>query len=470
MPQLSEKHISKDYITLSGNLCYSIIYLGEDGTVETIDYNAPFSKQIDAAGCDDTMTGFVKCSVSHVEYSVINSRKLNVKSVMNVQAKAYSKNEVSLIESVSGDISLPAKTSSVNNFNLAICYEHDFNLEESVKLPPSGPDIDAILKYDIKISDSELKVVLNKVVAKGSIMLSALYINEGEMYSVQNEIPFTHIADVDGISPDMYTTADYDIRNISCLRNTDDDGTMSLMDIKADICLTLRAYDEKTVEYISDIYSPDYNINVERREIAVTEMVDAGTAQCTVTENFASERDVERIYCVTSEAFVDEVLLNSNSVTVNGFVNVVLLCKSSGEGEAVYSMNGQLPFSCSLPVARSYEVNSAFAEATSFVEHESYSIEGGSSIKLRLIVRVNSSVKRRFSVNAVTDIVIDENNKTDKSAQSGITVYFVQSGDDMWNIAKRYHTTSAEITAVNNLDENTPLAAGQQLLIPKRSK
>lgn len=470
LAELSEKYISKDYITLTGSVNYKILYMGEDNKIENIEYSAPFSKQIDAAGCDDSMTSFIKCTVSHVEHSVINSRKLNVKSVMNVDAKAYSSSDIPLISSIGGDISLPAKTKSVNNFNLSICSSHGFEIDESVKLPPAGPDIDSILKYDVRITDQELKVVINKVVARGNLMLSTLYVNEGEIYSSENEIPFTHIADVDGISPDMYTTADYEIKNISCQRNLDDDATMSVINIKADVGLTIRAYDEKRVEYISDVYSPDYDIDVESQKIRVTEMVDAETAQCTVSESFLAKEDVERIYSVTSKSFVDEVVLNQNSVTVNGFVNAVVLCKSSAEKSGIHSVSGEIPFSCTLPVSRSYEIKNAFAEASSFVEHESYSIEGGSNIKLRIIVRVNSAVKRSFEIDAVTNISFDQEKKIDKSNQAGITIYFVQSGDDMWNIAKRYHTTSAEINSVNNLDENASLSIGQQLLIPKRSE
>ena len=469
-PCVSEKHISKDYITLSGNLAYNILYLGEGGAVETIEYNAPFSRQIDAAGCDDSMKAFVMCDVSHTEYSVINSRKINVKSVMDIQAKAYANDKVSLIESVSGDAVLPSKNGSVNHFNLAICSEHNFQIDESTKLPPASPSVDSILKYNLKITDSEIKVVLNKIVAKGSCVLTVLYMSDGGIYSAQNEIPFTHIADVEGISPDMYTTEYFETKNVSCTLSPDDDGSATELYVKADICMTIRAYDEKNVEYINDIYSPDYNIKVDRKPIPITEMIDYGTTQCTISESFVSECDVERIYSVTSEAFVEDVRINANSVTVNGFANSVIICKSAGEDNDTFSLCEQLPFSCTLPVARSYDSSGAVADAECVVEHESYSIDGGNTVKLRLIIRVNSTLMRRFCVDAVTNIEIDENDKTDKSSQSGITIYFAQAGDDMWNIAKRYHTTSSEIISVNNLDENKALCPGQQLLIPKRSK
>lgn len=468
MPVISEKYASKDYITLTGSLNYRILYTGEEGKVESIEYSAPFSKQIDAAGSDESMTVYVKCYVSHVEYSVINSRKINVKSVMNVKARAYSKSFVPMVESVEGDICMPLCTKKVNSFSMALCADRNFSVNESVKLPSASPDIDTLLKYEVRTADTEIKVVLNKVVARGNILLHTMYTNEGEIYCAQNEIPFTHIADFEGISPDMYCISDYDIKNITCEKNLDEDGSMSLIDFNADMCLTVRAYDEKELEFISDVYSPDFDIDVETREIFVTEMIDSQTGQCTVSQSCGANTDVEKIYSVTSKVFTDNVQISGNSVVASGSVKSVVLYRAASDSQ-MHSMHTSIPFSCDMPISRSFDSQNAFAGADAFVEHESYSIEGGSSIKLRFVVRVNSTVKRSFAINAVTDISVDENKKIDKSSQSGITVYFVQSGDDMWNIAKRYHTMPSDIICVNGLDENCRLQIGQQLLIPKRS-
>ena len=43
--------------------------------------------------------------------------------------------------------------------------------------------------------------------------------------------------------------------------------------------------------------------------------------------------------------------------------------------------------------------------------------------------------------------------------------YFVQSGDTVWDLAKRYRTDCEKIIALNKLD-NTRLLAGQKILIP----
>jgi len=46
----------------------------------------------------------------------------------------------------------------------------------------------------------------------------------------------------------------------------------------------------------------------------------------------------------------------------------------------------------------------------------------------------------------------------------------VQNNDDIWDIAKRYHTTEEEILSVNRLEGNVMLTSGQQLIIPKRGR
>ena len=43
-------------------------------------------------------------------------------------------------------------------------------------------------------------------------------------------------------------------------------------------------------------------------------------------------------------------------------------------------------------------------------------------------------------------------------------VYFVQKGDTLWNIAKRYHTSVDAIKAANNLESDL-IKPGQRIFI-----
>ena len=53
-----------------------------------------------------------------------------------------------------------------------------------------------------------------------------------------------------------------------------------------------------------------------------------------------------------------------------------------------------------------------------------------------------------------------------QTADGNITIYFVQSGDTLWNIAKRYCVACSEIIKINSLkDEN--IKPGTKLMIPR---
>ena len=87
---------------------------------------------------------------------------------------------------------------------------------------------------------------------------------------------------------------------------------------------------------------------------------------------------------------------------------------------------------------------------------------------MRIALNVNVNVVKEKNADVITDIKINEDAPIDKSNQPGIVIYFAEETDTLWDIAKRYHTTTEEIALVNKIDENAALKNRQQLLIPKR--
>ena len=51
---------------------------------------------------------------------------------------------------------------------------------------------------------------------------------------------------------------------------------------------------------------------------------------------------------------------------------------------------------------------------------------------------------------------------------SGIYIYFVQPGDSLWSVAKKYNTTIDNILKFNDIEEPHILHTGDKLLIYKK--
>ena len=53
-------------------------------------------------------------------------------------------------------------------------------------------------------------------------------------------------------------------------------------------------------------------------------------------------------------------------------------------------------------------------------------------------------------------------------AMPGILVYMVKPGDELWDIARKYHTSIQEIRTINALKENQEPSPGTPLLVVKK--
>ena len=65
----------------------------------------------------------------------------------------------------------------------------------------------------------------------------------------------------------------------------------------------------------------------------------------------------------------------------------------------------------------------------------------------------------------MTDITLDEEHPKNRG-DAALVIYFADSGEKLWDIAKRYNTSPTEIASVNELETET-LDNGRMLLIPR---
>jgi LysM repeat protein len=65
---------------------------------------------------------------------------------------------------------------------------------------------------------------------------------------------------------------------------------------------------------------------------------------------------------------------------------------------------------------------------------------------------------------------VEEVEPAEKREQPSIVVYFIQPGDNLWKIAKRFNTTIEELVKANNIEDPENLAPGDKLIISRMLK
>lgn len=94
------KACKENRIDVEATVRLNILYIGEDNTVWGINTTQNISHQIEAKGANENMGIDIECDVENVEYEILNSRKLNVRTLVGFDARVSMPLEIDVITNV----------------------------------------------------------------------------------------------------------------------------------------------------------------------------------------------------------------------------------------------------------------------------------------------------------------------------------------------------------------------------------
>lgn len=463
---VNEKFVQKDMITVSGFVDYTVLYLSEnEDKINTIRTKCPFTHRIEIEGTDEDCMNYVICDISHVEFGVHNSRKINLKSVICFETDVVGNSTFNAVSSISSSVNIPHKNKNIKFLNMSVCNTSNFLINDEINLSATEKEIE-IIKIDHKICPKETKCMNDKVVIKGELNAEILYLEDGVITHLNGDIPFTEVFDVDGLTPQMHTMVKYNLTSSDFEVLSTDQG--SVLSYEGTVEAVIKGYEEKNYDLITDVYSPDYKLSISKADVDCVELKDSIVKSFSVNENVLVEDtyEIEKIYNFSAKPFIDNVSCHDGFCIFNGYSQVKFLYSDVENTDRINGLNTKIPFS--LKVESSYINGNTIANYTIRVLHSGFVLKSGKDIEVRMVIELESVFYDELKHNVLSGISFDEDAKINKKAQSGITIYYADEKEELWDIAKRYNTTVDEILTLNNLDEDTVLKKRQQLIITKR--
>ena len=339
-PIIEEKRVQKDYITLTGNLDYELIYTPEGGgNPVAVATRVPFTHQLEVAGGEGAHIS-VKPNVVSASATVANSRKINIKSTIEFDTNALLPIEYEVVSKEGCD--MPCRADSVSCSCLASFCERDF--EVGGVLPGKAVPAE-ILSTRVFVDSSEIKYLNGKPVAKGVIRGEALYVDEeGNLAVAVGDFPFTEPLGCEGemVSAEL----DFVLRDATFSIHTGSEGKV----IKGEFAYTVTAflYEDCKREIITDIYSPDFNLATAKSDLtfcSVTSYKD----ECAVRETMPLSRgEAVAVFGTSVMAEIEDIKITPSATRAIGKSRVTL-CITDTYGK-VYTVEKEFPFDCALDI------------------------------------------------------------------------------------------------------------------------
>ncbi len=457
----SGKFLDGDSVEFSGIITYDVVYLDGENNVTHLGFTTDYELAVRCSG-ERFMEADADTSIDNYNLRPIGPRKLSAKAVLSSNVHIMEREEL-LYE---GDTFLEGEPELLlGEARIRTCYfdksgEREW-AEELAHLDGVIADEVEILftGCDVRIDERELSQSGSS--HRGELTVYALIKCGDEIpYRVEKKIPFKDSFFTSGELPESFASgagqavSDVTVTSLGASVTPDEDGAGITVSVITEG--KMRVMGNTPVTLVRDCYLTECKTENERGEIAYSELV--GTALRTekftaeLDKSTACDTDVRNFLIASARARVGGAEIAENSVKITGDLRFSgIACEVSESEELAYSnAKFDVPFEqkvnigCQIPSGARVECEARAASAAISVEAEKLVLSAMLDLSLSVV-----SDKREGYVSS--SVRLDERYESDPSL---ITVYYPESDETLFDVAKKFHKTQISVAAANSITES----------------
>lgn len=453
-PAVTAKNISGNSMNIEGVAAFKMIYLDDQDCMCSFDGAFVFSKTVETQSELSNVQVCATVSADRMNCRVISERRVTVKGSLILKVCV---NQVKVLSMITGceDGELAIRSCRIPAKKKILFAEKNIIIEDELSLSDSHAQIGRILNYCGVVQQDECRVMNNKVMLRGSLLIKVTYLSS-ENFSpchFEQRIPYSQVCDVDGLDEACSCSTEPVLTylEVKC-RNSGYDESRTLL-VNAKLCVNVEAACCSESEVALDVYSlsgeATPSFETVRCERLADRISDSFTARKTLEFTEGAIGSVTDIWCdvTTSTAKRSE-----STVSVFGIVYIrMIVCNTEGVPE--YCERAiDFEYKCNL----STDCQQISCDPKISISNLSYIIKSDSCIDVLCEMNVGMDVTEICELKAVT--AVDVSDIIDACGNDcAIVVCYVDTETDIWSVAKKYRSRVEEIKAVNGIDslENT---------------
>lgn len=462
VPYISSKGLNGRSLVVDGNVTLTVIYIDGDGVLSSYEYQYPFNKTVDVG--EDYSAANIVCHAKceYINCRAVTSRKIDIHGAIGIHCKVCKRNSTEIISDID-DRNIEIRRGIVPATMPMGTFERYAILDEEIEIGQGQPSVRNILRYDARACINESKVIDDKVVVKGDVLLSILYCSEDSRIPqmIKTSIPFSQIIDMPGVTPECDCDTSAEIAYLDIKAKTNSAGEARLLLLDAKLLITAETYCGNDVAVILDSYSRKNQTNISFKNICFKNI------KHNINDIFHLKKSVEMNETVNS---ISDVFCELQSQSVK-FKDSAMIISGTVLAGIIFSDNNDMPSYIEKSLEYEYKCNLNNAsdrlncKPNLEIISNGYTITGANNIELRVDILINAAVYECSDIPLIVDIDIDESKQISNNHNGAMIIYFASSGESLWNIAKNYNASVEEIMKINSLgDEN--IIADKMILIP----
>ncbi len=468
---ISSREVIQDKVMVEGVLRYDILYApeGGDGTIETMDAEIGFTHYLDVPGAKPKMTAHMNLGIEHMDYEVLSGRKLSVKAVLNLDTEVNQVLELEALKEFRGLKDVEVLKDHVHGSSLAGNGHSQTMVREDIEVSDQAPSIQKVLRKDVKVKVNEKKTADNKVIVHGELAIKILYLCEDlddPVHMMSANIPFSHFVDMPGAYQGMDCDVEVFVSDFYAEAKEDINNELRILDAEIILGLSAEVFEAQDSDILIDAYSPTVPLHLKKKKIKLVQTVGESQGQTVIKQSLTFPEGVpsaKRVLYVDAKPIVTDERIELGKVVLEGLLSTQVVYQTEEGGALIAGFKEDIPFKQVLEIEGVEDAMDSKCDVQQ--DHVGFTLIAPDEIELKIVLSAKAIVTKSIE----KDILIGAEELEEAAPQEGgIYIYFIQPGDSLWSVAKKYNTTIANLLKFNALSEQEALVAGRKLIIFKR--
>ena len=461
----------RDKLNVNFTINYKILYRSKAGDtpVTPINYSVKFSSAVNVDSLEADANLMVYCDVEHIDFSLLNDRKVNTKCIVKFVISATSMKDLGLVSDITGNDTIQVKKQDYSVSNCVDTVYEKCTISELISIPGIKSSIAEILRSDTALLGKSAKIVDGNLIVKGELAVTTMYIAADEAKSIQymeNTIPFSLTSEVyvtDNINLETSTSLEYFRMNVT----EDSDGEMRCLAIDADICVNASFYENQTIAILDDAYCLDSDLKISRETFQTSSFLGDVQNQFVLKEIVKKSDyapDISEVINVSCKCGTPDSRVENGRIVLESYIKCTFIYLSNDDCP-VASFNTEIPYKYIFDKKDIPENASLSIKAD--VEHINFSLVSQDEVEVRIVICASANITMINNISVISKLAETELSADNVSSRPSVVIYYVKPDDSLWAVAKKYLTTCDILKAFNDLDDKSVLTPGMKLVIPK---
>jgi hypothetical protein len=469
-----ETRLSGQALWVTGKLQFTVLYRSDDehSKLETLEGAIPFQEKLVMEGAEDMDPVNISGELEDLSVGLINSRKLSIRAVVHIKGIVEERTEELIADHLEDDGPLELKISEKEFTSVAAAEKDVVRFHSEVALSNAKPNIERLLWREVQLRNVESSITAGKIRMQGELYFSVVYQGEGgtQPQWMETLLPFSREIECADVKEDKANVLWLNIRpeSVEVEPRNDIDGESRIFGVDLAFSVEYKIWEEQKLPVLMDAYALNKTLKVQRTPCQARCFLMKNEAKLRVGDTVTLDSNQEKILQIcscTGKISIDRITPEEEGIRFEGVVTAELLYLT-------FEDNFPIAYTqCTLPFEQLVEINGiqkdTWYDYMTSLDLLQVNLLDSSEFEIKASIRITVLAFEENCFDKIDHVDEEPFSMEALDLQPGLVGYVVQEGEELWDIAKQYHTTMEELSATNNLG-TANVRPGTKLVIVKQ--